>query len=142
MERLIVLDTETTGLDVDDGHKIIEIGCIEIIDRNITENSFHYYIILQVVKFVKLYTFETTLSFLLFYYSGFVFRSTHLFSDRICFKNPVKILSIFVCGNSTLSVPFAWHNLISQVLDLIQFPLYNTHVGCYRGEQLPLVQLL
>ena len=44
MERLIVLDTETTGLDVDDGHKIIEIGCIEIIDRNITENSFHYYI--------------------------------------------------------------------------------------------------
>ncbi len=44
MERLIVLDTETTGLDVDDGHKIIEIGCIEIIDRNITENSFHYYV--------------------------------------------------------------------------------------------------
>ena len=44
MERLIVLDTETTGLDVDNGHKIIEIGCIEIIDRNITENSFHKYI--------------------------------------------------------------------------------------------------
>ena len=44
MERLIVLDTETTGLDVDDGHKIIEIGCIEIIDRNITSNSFHHYI--------------------------------------------------------------------------------------------------
>ena len=44
MERLIVLDTETTGLDVDDGHKIIEIGCIEIIDRNITTNSFHQYI--------------------------------------------------------------------------------------------------
>ena len=44
MERLIVLDTETTGLDVDDGHKVIEIGCIEIIDRNITSNSFHEYI--------------------------------------------------------------------------------------------------
>jgi DNA polymerase-3 subunit epsilon len=44
MERLIVLDTETTGLDVDNGHKIIEIGCIEIIDRNITQNSFHKYI--------------------------------------------------------------------------------------------------
>ena len=44
MERLIVLDTETTGLDVDSGHKIIEIGCIEIIDRNITDNSFHRYI--------------------------------------------------------------------------------------------------
>ena len=44
MERLIVLDTETTGLDVDSGHKIIEIGCIEIIDRSITGNSFHKYI--------------------------------------------------------------------------------------------------
>jgi len=44
MERLIVLDTETTGLDVDDGHKIIEIGCVEIIDRNITANFFHEYV--------------------------------------------------------------------------------------------------
>ena len=44
MERLIVLDTETTGLDVEDGHRVIEIGCIEIIDRNITSNSFHQYI--------------------------------------------------------------------------------------------------
>jgi DNA polymerase-3 subunit epsilon len=44
MDRLIVLDTETTGLDVEDGHRIIEIGCIEIIDRNITSNSFHQYI--------------------------------------------------------------------------------------------------
>ena len=44
MDRLIVLDTETTGLDVEDEHRIIEIGCIEIIDRNITSNSFHQYI--------------------------------------------------------------------------------------------------
>ena len=44
MERLIVLDTETTGLDVDDGHKVIEIGCVEIIDRNVTTNFFHEYI--------------------------------------------------------------------------------------------------
>jgi len=44
VERLIVLDTETTGLDVDDGHKIIEIGCVEIIDRNITANFFHEYV--------------------------------------------------------------------------------------------------
>ncbi|MEL0257648.1 MAG: DNA polymerase III subunit epsilon [Gammaproteobacteria bacterium] len=42
--RYIVLDTETTGLDPDDGHKIIEIGCVEILDRNITENTFHKYI--------------------------------------------------------------------------------------------------
>jgi len=44
MNRLIVLDTETTGLDVNDGHRIIEIGCIEIINRTITNNSFHKYI--------------------------------------------------------------------------------------------------
>ena len=42
--RYIVLDTETTGLDPDNGHKIIEIGCIEILNRNITNNTFHKYI--------------------------------------------------------------------------------------------------
>ncbi len=44
MNRLVVLDTETTGLDVNDGHRIIEIGCIEIINRTITNNSFHKYV--------------------------------------------------------------------------------------------------
>jgi len=42
--RYIVLDTETTGLDPDDGHKIIEIGCIEILNRSVTNNTFHKYI--------------------------------------------------------------------------------------------------
>ena len=42
--RYIVLDTETTGLDPDYGHKIIEIGCIEIINRKVTDNTFHKYI--------------------------------------------------------------------------------------------------
>ena len=42
--RCIVLDTETTGLDPDDGHKIIEIGCVEILNRNVTSNTFHKYI--------------------------------------------------------------------------------------------------
>ena len=42
--RYIVLDTETTGLDPYDGHKIIEIGCIEIINRKVTDNTFHKYI--------------------------------------------------------------------------------------------------
>ncbi len=42
--RYIVLDTETTGLDPDDGHKIIEIGCVEILNRKVTENTFHKYI--------------------------------------------------------------------------------------------------
>tara|TARA_B100001123_G_C15243851_1_gene1000114 strand:- start:647 stop:1309 length:663 start_codon:yes stop_codon:yes gene_type:complete len=43
--RQIIIDTETTGLNPDDGHKIIEIGCVEIIDRKITENIFHTYIL-------------------------------------------------------------------------------------------------
>ncbi|HEX2667575.1 MAG TPA: DNA polymerase III subunit epsilon [Gammaproteobacteria bacterium] len=42
--RQIVLDTETTGLEPREGHRIIEIGCIEILDRRITRNSFHTYI--------------------------------------------------------------------------------------------------
>ena len=36
----IFLDTETTGLDPDDGHKIIEIGCVEIINREVTQNGY------------------------------------------------------------------------------------------------------
>ena len=44
MERLVVLDTETTGLDVDGGHKIIEIGCVEILGRTITSNFYHQYV--------------------------------------------------------------------------------------------------
>lgn len=42
--RQIVLDTETTGLRTEDGHRIIEIGCIELINRRITSNHFHFYI--------------------------------------------------------------------------------------------------
>lgn len=45
MERLIILDTETTGIEPAEGHRIIEIGCTEIIDRQITEdNEYHQYI--------------------------------------------------------------------------------------------------
>jgi len=42
--RQIVLDTETTGLEVAEGHRIIEIGCIEILDRRVTRNSYHQYL--------------------------------------------------------------------------------------------------
>lgn len=42
--RQITLDTETTGLDPKQGHRIIEIAAVEIIDRQITENYFHCYI--------------------------------------------------------------------------------------------------
>ena len=40
----IVLDTETTGLSVEDGHRIVEIGCIELDDLIPTQNKFHCYL--------------------------------------------------------------------------------------------------
>ncbi len=43
-ERQIVLDTETTGLEHRQGHRIIEIGCVELINRKLTGNNFHQYI--------------------------------------------------------------------------------------------------
>ena len=44
MLRQIILDTETTGLDVRAGHRVIEIGCIELINRRITGKEFHTYL--------------------------------------------------------------------------------------------------
>ena len=42
--RQIVLDTETTGLEPGQGHRIIEIGCVELLDRRLTGNNFHVYL--------------------------------------------------------------------------------------------------
>lgn len=42
--RQVVLDTETTGINPKEGHKIIEIGCVELINRRLTQNRFHVYL--------------------------------------------------------------------------------------------------
>ena len=42
--RQIVLDTETTGLEVAQGHRIIEIGCVELVDRKLTGRHYHQYV--------------------------------------------------------------------------------------------------
>ena len=42
--RQVVLDTETTGLEHSQGHRVIEIGCVELLDRRITRNQFHCYL--------------------------------------------------------------------------------------------------
>lgn len=42
--RIVVLDTETTGLNPQEGHRIIEIGCVELVKRRLTGKCFHVYI--------------------------------------------------------------------------------------------------
>lgn len=42
--REIVFDTETTGLDPSEGHRVVEIGCVELINRIPTGNTFHTYL--------------------------------------------------------------------------------------------------
>ncbi len=42
--REIVLDTETTGLDPYQGHRLIEVGCIELLNRFPTGRTFHRYL--------------------------------------------------------------------------------------------------
>jgi len=42
--RQIVLDTETTGLSAENGDRIIEIGCVELLNRKLTGNNLHHYI--------------------------------------------------------------------------------------------------
>ncbi|MCX4188483.1 DNA polymerase III subunit epsilon [Methylophaga sp. OBS4] len=43
-KRQVVLDTETTGISTADDHRIIEIGCVELVNRRLTGNTFHQYI--------------------------------------------------------------------------------------------------
>jgi DNA polymerase III subunit epsilon len=42
--RYIILDTETTGLDPNQGHKLVEVGAVEMIDRQLTGKHFHHYL--------------------------------------------------------------------------------------------------
>lgn len=44
MNRQIIVDTETTGLELKEGHRLIEIGCVELINRRLTGNNFHHYL--------------------------------------------------------------------------------------------------
>lgn len=44
VERLIILDTETTGINPKEGHRIVEIGCVEMINRQLTGRNYHVYI--------------------------------------------------------------------------------------------------
>lgn len=43
-QRLVILDTETTGMPVGEGHRIVEIGCVEVMGRRLTGRHFHVYL--------------------------------------------------------------------------------------------------
>jgi len=42
--KQIILDTETTGLEPSEGHRVIEIGCVELVDRRVSQNRYHQYL--------------------------------------------------------------------------------------------------
>lgn len=42
--RWVILDTETTGLNPDEGHRVIEIGAVEVVNRSLTGRDFHAYL--------------------------------------------------------------------------------------------------
>jgi len=42
--RQIILDTETTGIGHEQGHRVIEIGCVELLDRKLTGKHYHVYL--------------------------------------------------------------------------------------------------
>jgi DNA polymerase III subunit epsilon len=42
--RQITLDTETTGLECENGHRVIEIGCVEVVERRLTQRNLHFYL--------------------------------------------------------------------------------------------------
>lgn len=43
-ERLVILDTETTGINPREGHRIVEVGCVEMVNRQLTGRTYHAYI--------------------------------------------------------------------------------------------------
>ena len=42
--RQVVLDTETTGLEIKLGHRVIEVGCVELVNRRRTTRTLHHYL--------------------------------------------------------------------------------------------------
>ena len=50
--RQVILDTETTGLDPNAGHRIVEIGCVELINLIPTGRTYHQYINPEIRKYI------------------------------------------------------------------------------------------
>ncbi len=53
-KRRIMLDTETTGMPASDGHRIIEIGCVEMLDRELTGNHLKFTVLVMIFLLISL----------------------------------------------------------------------------------------
>lgn len=107
--RQVVLDTETTGINPDAGHRIIEIGCVELIDRKLTGKNFHVYLNPQ--RDVEEGAFKV---------HGI---STEFLQDKPLFRDVVEDLITFIKGSELIihNAPFDTGFLNSE-LKLIKWP--------------------
>jgi DNA polymerase-3 subunit epsilon len=101
--RQIVLDTETTGIGPEQGHKLIEIGCVELVDRRLTGKHYHVYL-----------NPERTVDPGAFRVHGI---STEFLQDKPLFKDVVSAFVDFIDGaeliihNAPFDVGFLNHEL-------------------------------
>ena len=86
--KQVILDTETTGLDIQSGNRVIEIGCVEIIDRKFTGREFHTF--LNPERAVEPGAFKV---------HG---RSNDFLSDKPIFKNVYKDFLAFINDSELL----------------------------------------
>ncbi len=112
--REVVLDTETTGLSAKDGHRIIEIGCVELINRVKTGKTFHAYINPQ--RPVAPNAFEV---------HGI---SDEFLADKPLFKSVVSSFLNFI-GNSSLIIHNALFDMqfLNNELAIMAFPTLPMH---------------
>ena len=112
--RQVVLDTETTGINPEAGHRIIEIGCVELIDRKLTGKNFHVYLNPQ--RDVEEGAFKV---------HGI---STEFLKDKPLFKDVVTDLITFIKGSELIihNAPFDT-GFLNCELKLIKWPQVLTH---------------
>jgi DNA polymerase-3 subunit epsilon len=124
--RQIVLDTETTGLEVEQGHRIIEIGAVEIVNRRLTGRHYHQYLnperpIDEGAQEVH----GISLEFL---------------ADKPLFADVAEAFLDFVAGADLVihNAPFdmAFLNSELSLLDRTQVPCIETHFGDQRRRRL------
>ncbi|MBP8821554.1 MAG: DNA polymerase III subunit epsilon [Brachymonas sp.] len=115
--RQIVLDTETTGLEVAEGHRIIEIGCVELVNRQPTGRDLHLYINPQrAIDAGAQAVHGITAEFLV---------------DKPVFAEIAGQFLAFIQGADEVIIHNATFDtgFLDQELQLARFPVFASHVG-------------